>query len=186
MNAGELLAKVTARAVPLEQSASAFGRYTQEDVLHALGLIAHPTASILIRVKYCHQTELLPDLDLYFWQATVNKALEQGWSYPRKMEGKEFFRNIGRLALSENINPNICLECGGTGKAILNDLLSDCLPCRGSGRSSHPEAARARLIGMPYMSWKNTWADRYRHIQGIADAWESIGLGGVQKRLQTA
>ena len=186
MNPAELLAKVTARAVPLEPSISSFGRLTTNDILHALGLIAHPGAVLLVRVKYCQQSELLSDLDLRFWQATVNKALEHNWPYPRKMEGKEFFRNMGRLALSENIQPGICLECGGTGKAILNDLLADCPPCRGSGRSSHPEASRARMLDMPYMTWKNTWAERYRHIQGIADHWESVGLGGLQKRLQTA
>ena len=186
MSPGELLAKVTARAVPLEHFASGHGRLTHDDILHALGLVSHNGATLLIRVKYCHQTELLSDLDLFFWHAVVNKAIEQQWPYPRKMVGKEFFRNMGRLALSENIQPGICLECGGTGKQIADSKLIDCPPCRGSGKSSHPDSARARLLDMPYMSWKNTWAERYKHIQGIADSWESVGLGGLNKRLMTA
>ena len=188
MNPGELLAKVTARAVPLEHAISGFGRFTSEDILHSLGLIPHSGAVLLLRVKYCQQTEFLQDLDIYFWTTIGDLAFQERWPYPIKFKGKEFYRNMGRIALSELIAPHICLECGGTAIEITSEgRLQDCIPCRGTGRSKHSDRSRARLIGMPWQTWsQGGWSDRYRQVQGIADTWESMGLGGMVKRLKTA
>lgn len=187
MNPGELLAKVTTRAVPLEQAIAGYGRFTPEDILHSLGLVRHQGAILLLRVKFCGQNEFLQDLDIRFWMAVGDMALQERWPYPIRHKGKEFYRNMGRLALAENINPNICLECGGTKIEITSQgKLIDCSHCHGSGKANHSHRYRAKSMDMPWQTWNNTWQDRYRKIQGITDMWESIGLGGIAKRLKSA
>jgi hypothetical protein len=187
LNAGELLAKVTAKAVPFEQAISGFGRFTSEDILHSLGLIPHSGAVLLLRVKYCGQKEFVQELDIHFWTTIGDLALQERWPYPIRFKGKEFYRNMGRIALSELIEPRVCLECGGTAIQITPEgRLIDCVPCRGTGRSNHSDRSRSRLIGMPWETWRQGWNDRYKQVQGIADTWESMGLGGMVKRLKTA
>ena len=187
MNPAELLSKITAKCVPFEQSISGFGHFTHEDILHCLGLIPHSGAVLLLRVKYCGQIEYLQDLDIHFWTTIGDLALSERWPYPIRLKGKEVYRNMGRLALAELIEPRICLECGGTGREITPEgKLGDCSPCRGSGRATHSDRSRARLLGFPWETFRQGWTDRYRQVQGIADTWESMGLGGMAKRLQTA
>lgn len=183
MNPAELLAKVTARAAPLEVLPSAFQRITPEDVVHALGMIKHDGASLLIRIKWAGQSEFVQDLDIKFWISVVNLANSEHWPYPEKLKGKEFYRNMGRLALAENINPNICLECGGSSIQITPaGKLEECSPCRGTGRSQHSDRSRARLLGMPWETYRHLWNERYRKIQGMVDLWESIGLSVIANR----
>lgn len=185
MNPAALLVKVTARALPFEIVPSAYQRISPEDVLHALGLIKHDGASLLIRVKWAGQAQFMADLDRKFWVAIMDLSNAENWPYPEKLRGQEFYRNMGRLALSENISPNICLECGGSGLEILPEgKLVDCKPCRGTGRSSHSDRSRARLLNMPWETFRQGWTDRYRKIQGMVDLWESIGLSVVARRIR--
>ena len=187
MNPGELLARVTARAAPLEQAISGFGRYTPEDILHSLGLIPHSGAVLLLRVKYCAQTEFLQDLDIHFWTTIGDLSLQERWPYPIKFKGQSFYRNMGRMALSECISAKTCMDCGGTGKDLTTQgKVIDCEDCHGTGRRNASDRSRARYIGMPWETWRQGWNDRYRQIQDIADTWESMGLGGMVKRLKTA
>ena len=185
MNPAELLALVTARSMPLEQAISGYGRITQYDIIYALANIKHPGASLLLRVKFCGQTEFIHELDRKFWIAIIDKATEEKWPYPAKLKGKEFYRDMGRLALSESISSNICLECGGTGQEATEDgKIENCGPCRGSGRSAHSDRSRARLVGMSWSTWNHRWDDHYKQIQQIVNLWEEIGLSGMAKRLK--
>ena len=187
LNPGELLAKITTRSVPLEHVSSGFGRFTQEDILHSLGLIPHSGSVLLLRVKYCGQIEFLRDLDIHFWTTIGDLALSEHWPYPIRFKGKEFYRNMGRMALSENISAKTCLDCAGTGKDLtLQGKVIDCLDCGGTGRKNASDRSRSRHLGMPWETWRQGWNDRYRQIQGVADTWESMGLGGMVKRLKTA
>lgn len=187
MNPAELLAKVTVKAISLEPAIAGYGRFTPEDILHSLGLVKHQGAILLLRVKFCGQNEFLQDLDIRFWMAVGDMALQERWPYPIRHKGKEFYRNMGRLALAENINPNICLECGGSGIEITSSgKLLDCGPCRGSGRSYHSDRSRARLMNMPQGTWREGWDERHKQILNLADQWEDIGLSGMKKRLKSA
>lgn len=184
MNPAALLAKVTARALPFEIVPSAYQRISPEDVLHALGLIKHDGASLLIRVKWAGQDQFMRDLDVKFWFAVVDLSNAEQWPYPQKLKGREFYRNMGRLTLAENISPNICLECGGSGMEIKPDgKLDNCSPCRGSGRSQHSDRSRARILDMPWETYRQGWSERYRRVQGMADMWESIGLSVIARRI---
>jgi hypothetical protein len=183
MNPAALLVKVTARAVPFEIVPSAFHRISSEDVMHALGLIKHDGASLLIRVKWAGQQQFIQDLDLKFWVAVVDIANSESWPYPAKFKGQELYRNMGRMALAENIDPNICLECGGSATQITDEgKLEDCKPCRGTGKSHHSERSRARLLGMRWETFRHGWSERYRKVQGMVDLWESIGLSVISRR----
>lgn len=186
MNPAALLAKVTTRAMPFQVIPSAYQRITAEDVLHALGTIKHDGASLLIRIKWAGQTQFVQDLDIKFWLAIVDLSTSEGWTYPVR-RGSEFYRNMGRLALAETISPNICLECGGTSIEITEEgKIEKCTPCRGTGKSRHSDRSRARLLNMPWETFRQGWTDRYRKVQGMADLWESIGLSVVAKRTKTA
>lgn len=184
MNPASLLALVTARAVPFEIMASSYQRITQEDVLHAMGSIKHQGASMLIRVKWAGQDHWMPELERLFWLGILALSNREQWKYPKVMEGKELYRRMGQLALAESINPNICLECGGCGKEITKEgKLSNCKPCRGSGKSTHSDRSRSRLLDMPWELFRDSWKERYRRVQGIADAWESMALSSVHRKV---
>lgn len=185
MNPAALLAKITARSVPFEVIPSAYQRITPEDVLHALGGIKHSGASLMVRVKWAGQNQFLQDLEIKFWLTIVNVANAEKWPYPIKKKGKEFYRDMGRLALAENISPNICLECGGSSIQITPEgKLEECSPCRGTGRSHHSDRSRARILGMPWETYRQLWNERYRRVQGMVDLWESIGLSVVANRMK--
>lgn len=186
MNPGELLAHVTAKAAPLERSISSFDRLSPEDILHSLGLIQHPGAVLLLRVKFCQQTEYLQDLDIRFWMAIGDLAQREKWPYPIKLKGRQFYRNCGRMALSEHISPHICLACAGNSGMILNNKWISCPECSGTGRKRPSESRRARFVGMPFETWRRGWNDRYKRILEIADIWEGIGIGAMKKRLSAA
>jgi hypothetical protein len=187
MNPAALLIKVTARAAPFEIVPSSFQRISPEDVSHALGLIKHDGASLLIRVKWAGQAQFIQDLDIKFWLAIVALSNFENWPYPEKFKGEELYRNMGRLALSESIDPNICLECGGSAIEITPEgRIEKCSPCRGTGKSHHSERSRARILGMAWETYRHVWNDRYRKIQGMVDLWESIGLSVVANRTKIA
>lgn len=185
MNPASLLALVTARAIPFEIMASSYQRITPEDVLHAMGSIKHEGASMLIRVKWAGQYYWVPELERLLWLAILGLAKREFWKYPKSMEGKELYRGMSKLALSENINPNICLECGGCGQEITPEgKLSNCKPCRGSGKSTHSDRSRSRLLDMPREEFRDYWSDRYRRVQGIADSWESLALSSIHRKVK--
>lgn len=184
MNPAELLARITAKAAPLSRIPGAHGRITQQDILCALGCIEHAGEGLLMRVKYAGQAEFVADLDRRYWMAVVDLALEQRWPYPRQLVGQEFFRNLGRMALSEHIRPDACHACGGCGKALLGGKVLACSECRGSGRRRVSDRVRARTIGMPWETFRVPWVQRYRQIQGIAHGWESHALGKISWRLR--
>jgi hypothetical protein len=101
------------------------------------------------------------------------------------MEGKEFYRGMARLALAETLNPNICLECGGCGKEVTTEgKLANCKPCRGSGKSTHSDRSRSRMLDMSWETFREQWIYRYRRIQGIADTWESIALSSIHRKIK--
>ena len=186
MNPASLLARITTRARILEIMASAYQRISPEDVVHALGLVNHTGAVLLLRVKWAGQEQFSYDLERMFWFHVIDISNREKWPYPVKMRGQEFYRNMSRLALAENISPNICMECGGSGIEIIEGKLEDCPPCRGSGKSNHSDRSRARMLGMPWPTYQHHWQDRYKRVQQSLDLWESIGLGAVSRRLESA
>lgn len=185
MNPAELLARITAQTKPLQPVAGDYARLTIEDILHALGNIRHKHASLVLRVKYADQREFISDLEYAFWLEVVDLSNREGWKYPKNLIGKEFYRNLARLVIAENISPFICLECGGSAIDIVNGKVVQCSPCRGTGRSKHSDRSRARILGLSWEGYRDTWAERFDRIAGRLYMWESIGLGSVKKRLAT-
>jgi hypothetical protein len=186
MNPAELLASMTARSAPLEQSISGFGRFTSTDVLHALGLIKHSGSVLLLRVKYCGQSEFANVLDARFYQAIHVMQANELWPYPIKYQRQNFYLDLSRLALAENIATHICLTCGGSAKEITPEgKLGACKACNGTGRESMSKRSRPRIMRMPRRTWDDRWYEYYKRVLSVANLWEEIGIRGMLKRMKS-
>jgi hypothetical protein len=138
----------------------------------------------LIRVKWLDQTQFIMDLDRLFWLRICQEWAYKRWPQPLKSPGHEFRRNMGRMALAENIDPQICLDCGGVAQQVMTTgKINNCGPCRGLGRVKPTDSARARFMDMPRDTFRSPWGDIYRDVQSVADQWERIALGTLNKQL---
>jgi hypothetical protein len=185
LNPAELLARITTQTKSLQPVAGDYARLTIEDILHALGNIRHPHASLILRVKYADQKEFISELEYAFWLDVIDISNREGWKYPKNLAGKEFYRDLARLAIAENIIPFICLECGGSAIDIHDSKVVPCIPCRGTGRANHSDRSRARILGLSWEGYRDVWSERFNLIADRLNLWESIGLGSVKKRLAT-
>jgi len=196
MNPAELLALLTARNNKFERMPTGIPLITQQDIATALGHIRHRTASLLLRVKYAQQHEFMQDLDRLIWLKIVDLWMENKWPYPKNKIGKEFRRDMGRMALAETIWPHTCLVCFGRGQIVVQKRrlrgrkrrrigqVVECVNCKGKGARRPNDKLRARMMGMPYTTWLHTWASVYRDVQAMIDQIEAIGLGSVKNRLR--
>lgn len=93
----------------------------------------------------------------------IDLAVEREWFLPRHdpQRGKETLRRMARLAILELTTPLRCQSCGGTR---VNRLARACGKCRGTGNLVIRKGERARLLDIPYTSWRRQWRSRYHAI----------------------
>src|SRR5713226_8019910 len=172
MNPAELIARITAQTKSFQLTAKDFIRLTPEDVAHAMGKIHKRKelkhASLVLRVKYADQKELMRDLEIALWLAVVDMSNRNHWKYPKNRIGKEFYRKMARLAISENVNPQICPKCKGTNiRKLRGGKTTDCGPCDGTGHKFNSERERARFLGLSHMVFIYTWSERYKKVVAL-------------------
>lgn len=196
MNPGELLSILTAKTNQFEKLPTGKSEIDQQLLMTALGLIQHRIAPLLLRVKYVHQTDYMPELDRRFWLCVVDLSIAKRWKYPKKRRGEEFYRNLARLALAENIWPHTCVACGGVGHTTVKrrrlrgrkrkriGQVVVCEHCEGKGRKEPSGRQRAKLMEVPYTTWLRHWAGPYKEIQFRLDTIEAIGLGSLVNLLR--
>jgi len=179
MNAAELLALATARP-PNPDSLGGIPLLTQQDVMYALACIHHDGAALLLRVKYADQRSFIADLD-----KELCKAVAELWKAKKWGEGRlNLLRDMGRMALAEQISPRVCMRCGGWGNDIEHGKVIQCRPCRGTGRKKPSDSSRSRMMGINRDKWRHNWSDKYRYVQAILDEWESLGIGKATAKLR--
>lgn len=180
MNAGELLALLTARVQRFHLAPGGIPRITADDMAHALGMIKIPEAALYARTKFCGEPSL-EELALAIRRYAMVRKADASWRIPRK----EFLLDMCRLMVWEAIDPHTCTWCLGraevrpeSGPVIVCDA------CRGTGQRRLFDSDRARIVGLAKSSWSDPWAERYREIQiETVDKWESIALSAVRRRL---
>lgn len=185
--AAELLAMLCAKVAHMEPTIAGFGVLQRYDVAHAIALIKNLPAQMLVRIKYADEvsnTETFEDqlcaaIERGYLAHVVEFAAPQRWKVPRRT----FLRDMCRLALIEYINPKLCYRCDGRGGWINRKALKvTCVECGGSGEGTYSDRQRARVLGVHEASWRQSWRDRYRAIQGVLDHYDGIGLGAIAKR----
>lgn len=196
MNPGELIAILTAKTNQFEKLPTGKLEIDQQLLMAALARIQHPIAPLLLRVKYAQQTDCMETLDRKFWLKVVDISYEQKWKYPKERRGKEFYRNMARMALAEAIWPHVCIACGGVGFITVKrrrlrgrkrkrvGQVIPCEHCQGKGRKLPTQRQRAKLMDIPFTSWLRHWAGPYREIQIALDRIETIGLGSLTNQLR--
>lgn len=200
MNIADLLILATARNVNFDYIPGGKPNITMEDVMYALATVKHGGAELLLRVKYTHDTTFLSDLERKLLMAIADLESVQQRTIPKERQGQEFLRNLGRLALFEQLSPHICMSCGGVGKRLCTaDMLKamnkhniavnegkilECTTCRGTGRKRPTEHSRAQTMTIPWETWRRTWSGCYMDVQAILIDWEDIGIRKATHRLR--
>ena len=184
MKASELLSLATARSLSLERQPGGIPILTQQDVMYALACIHHNGAALLLRVKYADQTTYLSDLEREVIKATQDLWKDKKWRLPIKRKKEGFLVELSQMAIAEHISSRICNRCGGWGSDVENGKITPCKPCHGSGRTQYTYEHRAETIGMPDVTWRTYWEDKYRYIQDFLIEWEGLGVGRATAKLR--
>lgn len=190
MNAKELLALLTAKVQSYVISSGGIPEVSQQDVSHAMGYIKDRNAALLIGVKLCGRSDDIWELDIALWETILFQFPE--WRKEGKYTpGKEFIRHMCQTALNEHMDNHLCPTCKGTSARLKEDLKhafhSDflfCSTCMDSGRVHPSEETRADIIGVDRKIWRKVWSSKYRRIQAVLNAWETIAIKELQEALR--
>lgn len=175
---------LTAKIGRLEIGNGGIAEFTQADVGHALGLIKHPKAILIGRVKYAVQKELYDQLEYALWDSAVVLAILNKWKIPKDLHGTQFLRRMAKMALSECLEPQHCTQCQGRGELITENLKIQCESCEGLGHKPKSDRQRADRMNMAKSTWADTWSEPYRLVQIELDKWEDIFRRALHYRLK--
>lgn len=175
---------LTAKIGSLELGNGGIPEYTQSDIGHALGLIKHPRAILVGRVKYADQKELYPELEYVLWDSAVVLAIANCWKVPDHLHGTQFLRRMAKMALAECLDPQHCAQCQGRGELIAENLKIQCQSCDGMGHKPKSDRQRAVRMNIARSTWSDTWSEPYRLVQIELDKWEDIFRRALHVRLK--
>ena len=177
----ELMPALTERCQSWE--ALAFLEIPAEDVAFVLGTLPDKISKY-IRLKYAAQNEYIGDVEIYLLLEILDIAVKNKWKYPKDHIGKEFLRNMGRIAITEGVFPHVCMTCQGTKSSVLIEgKVVDCPSCGGSGKRRPSYRERAETMGFKHETWRINWDSRYKEVAAILDNWESQAIGKFKTML---
>ena len=184
----KMLSLLTPKVQAFMKNLRGFGGLDQADVAHALGHLHHPVAGLLLRAKYADDQQALLKLERRLIEEVERVSMEEHW----RVHKPGLIPLMARLALIETITTMTCFACHGTKYRVKIDQdghetgqVVACRYCDGTGRYRFTDKRCYTLLGIDRKSWERIWRDRYSaHILTIPDRWESIGLGGMRKRLR--
>jgi len=180
MNTGELLSIMTARVATLEKMPTGIPTITQQDVLGAMGMINHPCASLLLRVKYAHQFDFMDDLE-----HCIMIYIEKLWRDNHWPRYRGSMLKLCEFLLWEHIWPRRCVSCGGIGeKTVETGKVYQCGSCKGTGVRKIHDKDRASVLEIPYTTFRRKWSPIYQELLASMDRIEAIGRGALRKRLE--
>lgn len=153
------------------------GRSTNPDTLRpsdiAAGLSGLPAGvSATVLLKHCHDPASVRPLYAHLLNTAGKLAVEQRWKGYRANEkpAAKMLESMVRLAIDELMRSGVCPSCRGSKRSV-NDKRA-CQRCGGTGRQNYSDRERARMVGMPRTTWRDTWARRYEQIYSVANSWD--------------
>lgn len=162
----EMLARLSARAVPLEVADKSPPRFLGAELAGLLAKLPRH-AQLLALWKYAGNRSVIPDLVRMveaYWRGV---AIDEGW---RLSHDGNLLREMVRLALHEVVDEPVCGCCKGRREVVRSGKVVACPGCEGSGMKQYRDADYAKLLGMSRQSWAQSWAGRYERIwRGVAE-----------------
>ncbi len=143
---------------------------TPEDVAACLGQIPIAGPGLLVRAMSGDPTCYKP-LTQIFGQHLAHRAMLKRWR-----TGPSFYHHLDGLrdaVLHYYVLPDTCRRCRGLGFITQRDTQHiECPVCEGAGHKDVRESDKARVAGIPWTTWDDTWADRYVDARAILVDWE--------------
>ncbi len=95
---------------------------------------------------------------------------------------------LARQAIEEFLNPDVCPNCGGTGKVLARTvgegvLEVTCDPCDGRGIKRQSLRRRARRFGISHQAWREQYDQVYQEFLFQLDQWRLEGMRYVKRQL---
>ena len=136
--------------------------FTPEYIAGMVSKLENPHIRLYARVKYAQQTGFSEELAHCMRIEASTLSGIGAWRVPRH----EWLLDLSRLALYEDIDPQICPICKGMGQALVNSKIVICRACGGSQRASLMDSDRARFMKIDKSGWSRVWRDRYNDLKG--------------------
>ncbi len=174
----ELLGMLAARVQHFSAAPGGTPKLTPEDIAAALGMIQDPVARLYFRVKWVNQYGFAEELARTFSRRVYTTLQIGTWRVPRP----EWIFDMCCLALSESIDPHVCMWCKGRGSAQVESRVVICDNCKGYGNKLPTDTDRAKMMGALKSSWSDTWGKRYQEIQILIDRVDDK-VSAVAKRI---
>src|SRR3990167_6653011 len=124
--------------------------------------LANSNIRLYARVKYAQQTGFSEELAHCMRIEASTLPYIGGWRVPRP----DWLLDLSRLALYEDIDPQVCTICKGVGQVVIKSKIVVCGGCGGSQRASLRDSDRSRLMGIDRSGWSRVWRDRYNDLKG--------------------
>lgn len=166
----EIAKLLAAHAINLEPMGGQ-AEITAEDVAHALGILKHRYASLVLRVKFAGQHEFRPDLFVGLYTSMMESGAND-WIRPRH----HWVWDMCKVGLDEFLAPSLCPRCNGLGTFLHNSLKIECDPCLGTGKYRAPDPAHLLQVS----NWK-PWDGQYRQVLGKLDLWQDIAISALHR-----
>lgn len=102
-------------------------------------------------------------MDVLQRQRALDDAKE--WEWPT---GPAVYVRIRRAVLDELCKPGHCQLCAGRGTVMVEQTVSDCPACTGSGTSPASARSRARALGVDHSRYLRLWYKPYEWTLALA------------------
>jgi hypothetical protein len=102
-------------------------------------------------------------MDVLQCQRALDEAKE--WEWPT---GPAVYVRIRRAVLGELCKPGHCQLCAGRGTVMVEQTVSDCPGCTGSGTTPASARSRAREIGVDHSRYLRMWYKPYEWTLALA------------------
>lgn len=139
-----------------------------ERVAFAMAHIKDPGVSLYGMAKYADQKCDLGRLE----RLLLVTVLSDNPNWTKRAHKKDSARKMIRLAIVEEISPNICPHCYGQKTVIVGKRLKACIPCKGTGNKIWKDVDRARLVDLDPDAYRMTWKPRLPVIQRYVREWD--------------
>lgn len=136
--------------------------FTPEDIAGIVSKLANPNTRLYARIKYAQQTGFAEELAHCMRIEARTLSGIGGWRVPRP----DWLLDLSRLAIYEDVDPQICTICKGASQRLINSKIVVCSGCNGSQRATLQDTDRARYMGLDYSNWHKKWKNRYHDLKG--------------------
>lgn len=185
MNSAELLSRLNPH-IPGESTGHSFDSLSWSDIAGSLAGLPRPSQLVLLS-KYAMYAGCEDEILYYVLNHAVKIWSQNKWGYPREM-GPGFLRRLSKLCLIDCLFPLPCKRCKGhkrtlrLGQDKAHAYSIVCPRCEGFGTSNLSDRDRAKILGIPYSTWREH-RYRYKCIADTVACWNSSGLEHVKRKL---